>query len=229
MLRRTAGSSQDGGKNSAAAGAKPGPNKVPGTTNSSSSGTTSRPGVKVVSRAAAPPAPIVTGPTPQQIESRKVAQLLYRLALDLSTAADSELPDPSAASAIFDGDHDIDAAVGVAGLHFLQTCGILQTIPAQIDNLGDADAREAALLAVKQLCQSVGREAEPYVVPLMPLLLERMADKAQGVREAAHAAAEAVAAVLCPRAVELVLPGKHLMCSVCLWGGVNIGWVGGGG
>jgi hypothetical protein len=144
------------------------------------------------------------------------------LALELSTAVNSDLQDPSAASAIFDGDHDIDAAVGVAGLHFLQTCGILQTIPAQIDNLGDADAREAALLAVKQLCQSVGREAEPYVVPLLPLLLERMADKAQPVREAAHAAAEAVAAVLCPRAVELVLPGEQegvSECGACVCGG----------
>lgn len=205
VLRKTA--AQDGAKGStaAAAGAKAGANKVTGTT-ATSNGTASRPGIKIVSRAAAPPAPVYSGPTPEQIESRKVAQLLQRLAQTAVPAAGSSST-PEDAAAVFDGQNDIDAAVGVAGFGFLQSSGLLQQLPAELDNQGDADAREAALLAVKQLCQAVGRESEPYVVPLLPLLLERMADRAQGVRQAAGAAAEALAAVLCPAAVELVLPG----------------------
>jgi hypothetical protein len=61
-----------------------------------------------------------------------------------------------------------------------------------------------------------GGKAEPDVDTL--LLLERAADQAQGMREAAGAAAEAVAAVLCPPAVELVLPGNIVEERFREWG-----------
>lgn len=77
------------------------------------------------------------------------------------------------------------------------------------------DAREAALLAFKQLCQCVGRPCEPYVVPLLPMMLDRLADKSAPVRDAGAAAAQAVVSILCPHAVELVLPGARL-CGACV-------------
>jgi transposase len=70
----------------------------------------------------------------------------------------------------------------------------------------DADAREAALLAVAQLPAAAGRAAEPYLLPLVPLLLEKAADKAGPARDAAAAAAVAAARALCPHAAEMVLP-----------------------
>lgn len=76
-----------------------------------------------------------------------------------------------------------------------------------MDDTSNAEGREAALLGFKQLCQSVGRPCEPYVVPLLEHMLERLADKAAPVRDAAMGAAQAVVAILCPHAVELVLPG----------------------
>lgn len=85
---------------------------------------------------------------------------------------------------------------------------MLPRLKAEADDLSNADAREAALLAFKQLCQSVGRPCEPYVVPLLPHMLERLADKASQVRDAAMGASLAVVDILCPHAVELVLPGE---------------------
>jgi hypothetical protein len=80
-----------------------------------------------------------------------------------------------------------------------------------MDDTSNAEGRESALLAFKQLCQSVGRPCEPYVVPLLEHMLDRLADKASPVRDAAMGAAQSVVAILCPHAVELVLPG--------VWGG----------
>jgi elongation factor 3 len=99
--------------------------------------------------------------------------------------------------------------VGAAGFASLQANGLLTKLKAEAEDMNNADAREAALLAFKQLCQCVGRPCEPYVVPLLPMMLERLADKAAPVRDAAGQAAKAVVSILCPHAVELVLPGTH--------------------
>jgi len=214
VLRRngqsSTGSSAGGGsKPSAAAGAASGTSTVSGTNSSSSSG--SRSGIKVVGRAAAPPKPVYTGPSPAEVESRKVAELLLRLALDVSDANPDVTFDENNNFQIFevcDGANDIDAVLGVAGFSFLQSSGLLPALAAEVQDLDNAEGREAALLAFKQLCCSAGRVCEPYVVLLLPLLLERMADKVAAVREAAGGAAQAMAEALCPRAVELALPSK---------------------
>jgi hypothetical protein len=86
-----------------------------------------------------------------------------------------------------------------------QAEGLVAKLKAAIEGT-DADAREAALLAVGQLPASAGRAAEPYLLPLVPLLLERAADKAGPARDAACASAVAVARSLCPHAAEMVLP-----------------------
>lgn len=146
--------------------------------------------IKVVNRA--PPPPVVSQ---DEIDSKKVAKLLERLTLGEHDAH-------------CDGKNDIDAVVGAAGFASLQANGLLTKLKAEAEDTSNADAREAALLAFKQLCQSVGRPCEPYVVPLLPMMLERLADKAAPVREAAAQAAKAVVSILCPHAVELVLPGE---------------------
>lgn len=155
-----------------------------------SSGSAARPGIKIVNRA--PPPPVVSQ---EEVESGKVAKLLERLTLGEHDQ-------------YCDGHTDIDGVVTAAGFASLQANGLLTKLKAETEDMNNADAREAALLAFKQLCQSVGRPCEPYVVPLLPVMLDRMADKSAQVRDAALAAAQAVVAVLCPHAVELVLPGE---------------------
>lgn len=147
-------------------------------------------GIKVVSRA--PPPPAVSQ---EQIDSKKVAKLLERLTLGEHDAH-------------CDGNNDIDAVVGAAGFASLQASGLLTKLKAEAEDTSNADGREAALLGFRQLCSSVGRPCEPYVVPLLPMMLERLADKVAPVREAAAQAAHAVVSILCPHAVELVLPGE---------------------
>lgn len=83
--------------------------------------------------------------------------------------------------------------------------GLVDRLKASIEG-PDADAREAALLAVAQLPAAAGRAAEPYLLPLVPALLERACDKSGPARDAAVAAAVAVARSLCPHAAEMVLP-----------------------
>jgi elongation factor 3 len=69
------------------------------------------------------------------------------------------------------------------------------------------EQREAALLAAAQLCRAAGRAAEPYALPMLPLLLDALADKVPAVRQAAQAALDALAAdALCPAAAALALP-----------------------
>lgn len=210
VLRRPgqppANTSNAGGSKSAAAaaGAKPGTPTVSGTNSSSS-----RPGIKIVSRAAPPPKPQYTGPSPAEVESRKVAELLLRLALDVADANPDVTADENInIFEVCDGANDIDAVVGVAGFSFLQSSGVLQALAKELEDLDNAEGREAALLAFKQLSQSVGRACEPYLVPLLPVLLDRKADKVAAVREAAGLAAQALAEAMCPRAVELALPSK---------------------
>jgi elongation factor 3 len=129
-----------------------------------------------------------------EIDSKKIAKLLERLTLGEHDAH-------------CNGTNDIGAVVAAAGFASLQANGLLSKLSAETED-SNADTREAALLAFKQLCQSVGRPCEPYVVPLLPMMLERLVDKAAPVREAAAQAANAVISILCPHAVELVLPGE---------------------
>uniref|UniRef100_A0A383W2Z9 Elongation factor 3 n=1 Tax=Tetradesmus obliquus TaxID=3088 RepID=A0A383W2Z9_TETOB len=145
-------------------------------------------GIRIVNRA--PPPPVVSQ---EEVESRKVAQLLGRLTLGEHDRH-------------CDGHTDIDGVVAAAGFSALQANGLLTKLKAEMDDTSNAEGREAALLGFKQLCQSVGRPCEPYVVPLLEHMLERLADKAAPVRDAAMGAAQAVVAILCPHAVELVLP-----------------------
>lgn len=132
-------------------------------------------------------------PSPDQLASKKVAQLLQQLTIgDAQTQCD--------------GYTDMAALVTRVGFGVLQANGLLCKLRAEAEDKSNADAREGALLAFTQLCQSVGRLCEPYVVPLLPLLLERLSDKALPVRAAADGAGLALMEVLCPHAVELVLP-----------------------
>lgn len=73
------------------------------------------------------------------------------------------------------------------------------------------------------MVESVGVLAEPFLLPLLSIVLERLADKQAPVREAATAAVNAFFAKLCPYSVEVALPTLFDgLAQVRQWG--KVGW-----
>ncbi|CAN0019204.1 unnamed protein product, partial [Hapterophycus canaliculatus] len=67
-------------------------------------------------------------------------------------------------------------------------------------------AREGALLAIHAVCELAGAGGEPYVVALLPLVLQANGAQTAPVRAAAAEAGAAVARTVNPHAVRVVLP-----------------------
>jgi len=70
----------------------------------------------------------------------------------------------------------------------LVSSGVFTSVSAALDDAKNANAREGGLLAVAALAGSVGRPAEPYLMPLLGQVLTLLADKAAPVRAAAASA-----------------------------------------
>lgn len=67
-------------------------------------------------------------------------------------------------------------------------------------------AREGALLTLQAMCEVAGAAGEPYAVALLPLVLRASGDQSAVVRTAAADAGAALARMLNPHALHLVLP-----------------------
>jgi hypothetical protein len=72
----------------------------------------------------------------------------------------------------------------------------------------NANAREAAMLLVTALAESLEEAGEPYTVPMLTTVLETLGDKQENVRNAAQGAANALLSIQSPHAVKLLLPVK---------------------
>lgn len=57
----------------------------------------------------------------------------------------------------------------------------------------------------RAIADNVGRAAEPYLVPMLPVMLDRIADKSAPVRSAAESAADALVSGLNPGSAALVI------------------------
>ena len=66
-----------------------------------------------------------------------------------------------------------------AGISSIQSSGLLDRMVSAWDNPAKPLAREGAVLAFAALVKQLGEAGEPYLMPLMPKLLERYADKAR--------------------------------------------------
>ncbi|KAL6871255.1 ARM repeat-containing protein [Trichoderma novae-zelandiae] len=77
-----------------------------------------------------------------------------------------------------------------------------------LTNKKDATAREKAAVAVKEIAShsEVGANVEPYLVVLLPELLDAAGDKSASVQKAANAAVLAIAGALNGNAVKKALP-----------------------
>ena len=74
-------------------------------------------------------------------------------------------------------DDAIDFGGRRAGISSVQSSGLLDRITGAWDNPAKPLAREGAMLAFAALVKQLGEAGEPYLLPLMPKLLERYADK----------------------------------------------------
>lgn len=104
------------------------------------------------------------------------------------------------------------AAYGLAGLVLgrgistLREYRISSTLKGAMDNKKDANQREAALLAFELLSTVLGRLFEPYVIQIVPLLLNGFGDSNADVRDACLTAAKECFGKLSSYGVKQIMP-----------------------
>lgn len=89
--------------------------------------------------------------------------------------------------------------------------GLVDSIKAAYANKKDAGAKEGALMVVASTAATMGQAAMPYLVPIVPLTLEGLADKQKNVARAAKIAFQAIYDVIAatPNGMKALLP--HLL------------------
>ncbi|KAG0049606.1 translational elongation factor EF-1 alpha [Gryganskiella cystojenkinii] len=83
---------------------------------------------------------------------------------------------------------------------------LVKTLTSLLENKKQASFREAALYILADVSKAVGQAGEPYLIPLMPKVLDGYADKVASVRDAADEASKAIMALPSRYAVKLLLP-----------------------
>ncbi|KAM8703677.1 hypothetical protein ACLKA7_008322 [Drosophila subpalustris] len=104
------------------------------------------------------------------------------------------------------------AAYGIAGIVkglgilSLKQLDIMSKLTQYIQDKKNYKSREGALFAFEVLCTTLGRLFEPYIVHVLPHLLQCFGDSSQYVRQAADDTAKVVMGKLSAHGVKLVLP-----------------------
>ncbi|XP_055908453.1 eIF-2-alpha kinase activator GCN1 [Eupeodes corollae] len=104
------------------------------------------------------------------------------------------------------------AAYGIAGIVkgltilALKQLDIMSKLTTYIQEKKNYKSREGALFAFEVLCTTLGRLFEPYIVHVLPHLLQCFGDSSQYVRQAADDTAKVVMGKLSAHGVKLVLP-----------------------
>lgn len=104
------------------------------------------------------------------------------------------------------------AAFGLASivrglkLSALKKYGILDSLAAMCTESNNVKAREGAMLAYERLFSELGSAFEPYIVLILPHMLNSFGDSSQDVRDATQEASRMVMSVLTAQGVKMVLP-----------------------
>ncbi|KAF9568604.1 translational elongation factor EF-1 alpha, partial [Lunasporangiospora selenospora] len=128
-------------------------------------------------------------------DSIKALQDLLRVAQDPSSSDPKTLAEKISPLA---------KAAGVTGT--FHQAGLVTAIKAMLDNKKQPRLRESALLILASVAKAVGQAGEPYLIPLVPKVLDGYADKDPAVRSAADEASKAIMALPSRYAVKLLLP-----------------------
>ncbi|KAF9379023.1 translational elongation factor EF-1 alpha [Podila verticillata] len=83
---------------------------------------------------------------------------------------------------------------------------LIKTITTLLENKKQPNLREAAYFILAQVSKAVGQAGEPYLIPLVPKVLDGYADKVTSVRDAADEASTAIMTLPSRYAVKLLLP-----------------------
>ncbi|KAF9916658.1 translational elongation factor EF-1 alpha [Lobosporangium transversale] len=83
---------------------------------------------------------------------------------------------------------------------------LIKTVTTLLENKKQAPFREAAYYILASVSKTVGQAGEPYLIPLVPKVLDGYADKVTSVRDAADEASKAIMALPSRYAVKLLLP-----------------------
>jgi hypothetical protein len=115
----------------------------------------------------------------------------------------------------------IGAACAAAGAELLQEWGVVTKLFELLagESAATENSREAALLAIDQLCLRLGKRFEPYLLPqLEARVIAMYADKDRKVVDAAAKVVKTLVTGLNPLAVKLVLPALYRgMEATCAW------------
>ncbi|KAF9404521.1 hypothetical protein BGZ94_004116, partial [Podila epigama] len=101
---------------------------------------------------------------------------------------------------------EMAAKVQKDGIIALKTANILSNLETEAKNKKSGMAREGALIGICAIADVLGRASEPFLLPLLPTVLDLYADKGPVVQEAASRAAQAIMAVMPSQSTPLVLP-----------------------
>lgn len=78
--------------------------------------------------------------------------------------------------------YGLSGVVKGLGIGSFKGYGVLESLKAMVENKKDADGREGSLQAFECLCEKLGRLFEPYVIHILPLLLQCFGDSSPQVR-----------------------------------------------
>jgi hypothetical protein len=108
--------------------------------------------------------------------------------------------------------YGLSGAVKGLGIGSLKGYGVLDSLKAMVEDKRDAQGREGSLQAFECLCEKLGRLFEPYVIHILPLLLQCFGDAAPQVRAAMHLFT-VLGLLLCLQMCRRCLP----TCLVLMW------------
>ncbi|RKO91663.1 P-loop containing nucleoside triphosphate hydrolase protein [Blyttiomyces helicus] len=102
---------------------------------------------------------------------------------------------------------DLAGTVKSAGFAVALTqCGIFEAAKVASEHKKSAIAREGSASIFSALVEALGHQAEPYLIPQLPIVFSLLGDKSAEVRSAGEAALEALLALPGRFAVKLVVP-----------------------